>query len=276
MKTTKIKLKIGEFSKLNFVTVKTLRHYEQIGLLVPKHVDQWTRYRYYDVGQMQQMRRILYLKKLGFSLEEVREIFEEHAGEPPLEMIRARTEECRSEMKRLRERMNRLNELGNRLKTRQKMENVTIRPLPAIIVASHRRVISGYDELFDLCPNVIGPEMARLGCECPEPGYCYTIDHNREYREGTIDIEYCEQVTEKRQDSELIQFKEVPAVPAAACANHYGSYDGLPEALAKLFAHIEEQGYKLAGSPRFCQIDGIWNKESEEEWLTEIQVPVTR
>lgn len=276
MKTTKIKLKIGEFSKLNFVTIKTLRHYEQIGLLIPNHVDEWTGYRYYDVCQMQQMRRILYLKKLGFSLEEIREIFEEHGGEPPMEMIRARAEECRTEIKRLRERMNRLNELGNRLKTRQKMEHVIIKPLPAIIVASHRRVISGYDELFDLCPNVIGPEMARLGCVCPEPGYGYTIDHNREYREHTIDIEYCEQVVEKRQDSELIRFKEVPAVETAACANHYGSYDALPEALAKLYVYIEENGYKIAGSPRFSQIDGIWNKESEDEWLTEIQVPVTR
>lgn len=42
MKTTKIKFKIGEFSKLNRVTVKTLRHYEEIGLLVPSQVDKWT------------------------------------------------------------------------------------------------------------------------------------------------------------------------------------------------------------------------------------------
>lgn len=276
MKTTRIKFKIGEFSKLNFVTVKTLRHYEQIGLLIPNHVDEWTRYRYYDVSQMQKMSRILYLKELGFSLEEIREIFDDHAGQPPLELIRAKTEACRTEIRRLKRRMTCLGELGNRLKKQRKMEHVTIKSLPAIIVASHRRVITGYDELFDLCPNVIGPEMARLGCTCPEPGYCYTIDHNREYRGGTIDLEYCEQVAEKGQDSELIHFKEVPAVPTAACANHYGGYDALPEALAKLYAYIEENGYRPAGSPRFCQIDGIWNKDSEEEWLTEIQVPVER
>lgn len=276
MKITKIKLKIGEFSKLNFVTVKTLRHYERIGLLIPNQVDEWTGYRYYDVTQMQKMGRILDLKKLGFSLEEIRGIFDEHRGEPPLEMIRAKTEECRSEMTELRRRMTRLSELGNKLKTRQKMEKVIIKPLPAIVVASHRRIISGYDELFELCPNVIGPEMARLGCRCPEPGYCYTIDHNKEYREHNIDIEYCEQVVEKRQDSPLVQFKEIDAVPTAACTNHYGNYSALPEAFTKLYAYIEQHGYKLAGNPRFCYIDGIWNKESEEEWLTEIQVPVTR
>jgi len=53
MKTTKIKFKIGEFSKLNRVTVKTLRHYEEIGLLVPSQVDKWTGYRYYDVCQLE-------------------------------------------------------------------------------------------------------------------------------------------------------------------------------------------------------------------------------
>lgn len=276
MKTTKIKLKIGEFSKLNFVTVKTLRHYEAIGLLIPNHVDKWSRYRYYDVSQMHKMSRILYLKGLGFSLEEIREIFDDHGGEAPLELIRAKTEECRTEIGRLRRRLAGLGELGNKLQKQRKMENIIIKSLPAAIVASHRRVIASYDELFTLCPDVIGPEMARLGCVCPDPGYCYTIDHNKTYREGNFDIEYCEQVIEKREDSPLVQFKEVPAVPTAACANHYGGYSALPAAFAKLYAYIEQHGYKLAGSPRFSYIDGIWNKESEAEWLTEIQVPVER
>lgn len=77
MKTTKIKFKIGEFSKLNRVTVKTLRHYEEIGLLVPSQVDKWTGYRYYDVCQLGRMNTIRYLKELGFTLEEIGELFDE-------------------------------------------------------------------------------------------------------------------------------------------------------------------------------------------------------
>ena len=46
--------------------------------------------------------------------------------------------------------------------------------------------------------------------------------------------------------------------------------------LAELYAYVEKAGYKLAGSPRFSYIDGIWNKDSEEEWLTEIQIPAGR
>lgn len=52
-----IRLTIGEFSRYCGVTVKTLRHYERMGLLVPNEVDEWTRYRYYDVAQMQQAQR---------------------------------------------------------------------------------------------------------------------------------------------------------------------------------------------------------------------------
>lgn len=65
------KLKIGEFSKLMQVTVKTLRHYEQIGLLVPDEVDQWSGYRYYTLDQMQKLKSIRQLKDIGFSLVEI-------------------------------------------------------------------------------------------------------------------------------------------------------------------------------------------------------------
>ena len=57
------------------------------------------------------------------------------------------------------------------------MEKVYFESLPAITVASHRTIIPSFDDLGRLCYEVIGPEMARLGCECPEPGYCYTIEH---------------------------------------------------------------------------------------------------
>ena len=52
MKCVKTKLKIGEFSHMMQVTVKTLRHYEQKGLLLPDEVDEWTGYRYYSIEQM--------------------------------------------------------------------------------------------------------------------------------------------------------------------------------------------------------------------------------
>ena len=53
--------------------------------------------------------------------------------------------------------------------------------------------------------------MSRLGCECPEPGYCYTIEHGG-YKKENIDIEYCEQVAAMGKDSDIIKFKQIPQI----------------------------------------------------------------
>lgn len=62
--------KIGDFAKLNKVTVKTLRHYDSLGLLQPENVDTFTGYRYYSASQMPRLNRILVLKDIGFSLDD--------------------------------------------------------------------------------------------------------------------------------------------------------------------------------------------------------------
>jgi DNA-binding transcriptional MerR regulator len=274
MNRTKIKFKIGEFSKLNMVTVKTLRHYEEIGLIVPDEIDKWTGYRYYTVDQLSKMNLIIYLKGVGFSLEEIKEILEDGREMPSVDEIKQKLKECMDQIGNLKRRADELLKLEDKLQKREIMEQIFIKSLPAVTAASHRRVISGYQELFNLCPNVIGPEMARLGCECANPEYCFTVDHNEEYCSTNIDIEYFEAVALRKEDSQMITFKDIPAVKTAVCINHFGVYEALPESFATLYQHIEKNGFKITEKPRFCYIDGIWNKEHESEWLTEIQVPV--
>lgn len=270
----KMKFKIGEFSKLCQVTVKTLRHYEEIGLLVPFEVDEWTGYRYYNISQLRRMNRIVYLKQLGLSLEEIAELFEEGKEYPDAELLKVKIEQCKNEIHRLTWRQTELMKLENMLHNQEKiMEKVFKKSLPARVFATHRRKISSYQELFHLCPNVIGPEMHRLGCECPAPKYGFTVEYNEEYGVD-IDIEYFEAVAERKEDSELIKFKELPEVPVALCVNHYGAYEKMPETFAELFAYAEAHGYEVADRPRFCQIDGIWNKDTVDEWQTEIQLPI--
>ena len=153
------------------------------------------------------------------------------------------------------------------------MEKISIQSLPEIIVASHRTIIPSYNALGTLCVEVIGPEMVRLGCKCPQPGYCFTIEHN-EYRPTNIDIEYCEQVEELCTDSSIIKFKVLPEVPKAVCMKHHGAYENLHQSYVEVFQYIEQQGLKVAGPPRANYIDGIWNQEDPKNWLTLIQVPV--
>ena len=145
--------------------------------------------------------------------------------------------------------------------------------MAAITVASHREIIPDYNAVGRMCCEVIGPEMARLGCVCSQPGYCFTVEHG-EYSPTNVDIEYCEQVEKACQDSDIIKFKELPAVDKAICMKHYGPYDTLYESYVELFSIIEQRGLKVAGQPRASYVDGIWNRQDPQEWLTIIQIPV--
>ena len=271
----KTKLKIGEFSRMMQVTVKTLRHYEQKGLLLPDEVDEWTGYRYYTIDQMQRLNSIRDLQRLGFSLDEIHDLYEETSQEPSLHQLDGKIQDTERQLRALMERRAQLLHWRDSIKNIKTMEKFSIQSLPSIIVASHREVIPHYGMIGDMCCNKIGPEMHRLGCKCPPPGYCFTIEHNEEYSPTNIDIEYCEQVEEMGQDSAIIQFKTLPAVPTAVCMKHYGPYDRFYQSYTELFKYIDEKGYKITGRPRCSYVDGIWNQEDPEKWLSIIQVPVT-
>lgn len=64
-------LKIGEFSRLSMVSVKALRYYDELGLLKPTRVDEYTGYRYYSTSQLTRLHRILAMKDMGLSLEQI-------------------------------------------------------------------------------------------------------------------------------------------------------------------------------------------------------------
>ena len=270
----KTKLKIGEFSQMMQVTVKTLRHYEQKGLLLPSEVDEWTGYRYYSVEQMQRLNTIRQLQNLGFSLDEIKEMYEEGSPVPSIDQLNEKIEKTERQLQLLEARRNQLLEWTSSRKKIKTMEKFCIQSLPEIIVASHREVIPNYAALGPLCVGKIGPEMQRLGCKCPAPGYCFTIEHNKEYRPTDIDIEYCEQVEAMGVDSSIIRFKHLDAVPQALCMKHFGPYERFHESYAEAFDYMEEQGYKMAGPLRTSYIDGVWNQEDPELWLSVIQIPI--
>lgn len=272
----KTRLKIGEFSQMMQVTVKTLRHYEQKGLLLPDEIDEWTGYRYYTVCQMQKLNSIRQLQRLGFSLDEICELYEHDAHHPSMQQLTEKIQATERELEKLLERRSRLLHWRKSLKKIKTMEQFSIQSLPEIIVASHREVIPHYEAIGEMCVKTIGPEMQRLGCKCPPPGYCFTIEHNKEYSPVNIDIEYCEQVESLGVDSAIIQFKTLPAVETAVCMKHYGTYDRFYESYTQLFRYIEENGYKIAGQPRCVYVDGIWNQEDPALWLSIIQVPVEK
>ena len=270
----KTRLKIGEFSQLMQVTVKTLRHYEQKGLLLPDEVDEWTGYRYYSIDQMQKLQAIRDLQRLGFSLDEIKDLFEDNSHIPSIRQLTEKINETKTQLKQLITRRNRLLDWRNTRKEMKTMDKFSIQSLPEIIVASHREVLPDYAAIGSMCVEIIAPEMQRLGCKCPPPGYCFTVEHHREYKPTDVDIEYCEQVEEMGEDSAIIQFKRLPAVPKALCMKHVGPYERFYESYIEAFRYIEEHGYKPVGQFRTCYVDGVWNQEDPEKWLSIIQIPI--
>ena len=268
---------IGMFSQICRVTPKTLRHYDEIGLLRPARIDRLTGYRYYSSVQLPRMNQIQSLRQMGFSLTDIIALLDGGAGP---ETIRALLELKQRELAaRIREDGQRLRLVENILrKGTLLMEtyNVTIKELPEVQVACLRTTIQSYDDLFHLMPEVLGPEMERLGCKCAEPEYCFNIYHYEEYRDHDIDVSLCQAVTERKEDGEIVKFQTVPRVPQAACLFHKGPYSALSAAYTFAAQWIEQNGYRLAGPPHESYIDGIWNRESEEDWLTELQFPVEK
>ena len=243
------------------VTVKTLRHYEQKGLLLPDEVDEWTGYRYYSIDQMQKLQAIRDLQRLGFSLDEIKDLFEDNSHIPSIRQLTEKIKETEAQLKQLITRRNRLLDWRNTRKEMKTMEKFSIQS-------------PDYAAIGSMCVEIIAPEMQRLGCKCPPPGYCFTVEHDREYKPTDVDIEYCEQVEEMGEDSAIIQFKRLPAVPKALCMKHVGPYERFYESYIEAFRYIEEHGYKPVGQFRTCYVDGVWNQEDPEKWLSIIQIPI--
>lgn len=206
----KNKLKIGEFSRLGRVTVRALRYYEEIDLLTPEIVDRDTGYRYYSVGQLQKIFSITQLKSMGYSLEEIRDLWDDDQHFPTVESLEEKIRKCEDELAVLKERKRMLKAVVASQKKLHKMEKVYFESLPAITVASHRTIIPSFGDLGRLCCEVIGP------------------------------------------------------------------YDKLYDNYVELFAYLEKEGYKIVAAPRAVYIDGIWNQEDADKWLTIIQAPVEK
>ena len=128
----KTKLKIGEFSKLMQVTVKTLRHYEQLELLKPADVDQWTGYRYYSIEQMQRLSSIRELKNLGFSLEEIRLLYDEEYHEPSLSQLKTKIADCNIQIRNLLKRRQQLIDMANSKRTSRQWKSFQFNHYPQL------------------------------------------------------------------------------------------------------------------------------------------------
>ena len=262
--------KIGMFAAMNHITVKTLRFYEEQGLLTPAYVDEESGYRYYTMNQMAIIHQITAWKQAGFTIEDIKKI---QRGADEEKLLQYKKTQL---LKQIAELTKQLAIIDGYLLDRESLLDtpVLMKTIPAVVVASMKRRINSYDDLFTVMPQM-GAEMERLGCECALPEYCFTQYLEVGSKDEQILIEACEAVTEKKVDSKMVIFKELPEI-TAACIYHKGSYDRFSQTYAKILKFIEDNDYEICGNIRENYIDGAWNKETEEEWLSEIQIPIKK
>ncbi|WP_313370225.1 helix-turn-helix domain-containing protein, partial [Sedimentibacter sp.] len=137
-------LKIGDFSKLSRISIRMLRHYDEIGLLIPKSTDEFTGYRYYSEDQLLVAGRITALKDMGFGLAAITEIFENYDNPQALaKFLSVKRAEVQSQADETAHRLLLLETAVKRLrKDGTAMNyNVTLKTLPERYVASVRQII---------------------------------------------------------------------------------------------------------------------------------------
>ena len=121
----------------------------------------------------------------------------------------------------------------------------------------------------------MGAGMEEAGGAGRVAEYCFTDYREPGYKDENILIETCEAISKKERDVEGLKDKVFPEIEAA-CVFHKGSYANFSQTYAVILKYIEENHYEICGPIRESYIDGVWNKDSVDEWLSEIQIPVRK
>ena len=265
--------RIGEFSKLGKTSIKTLRYYDECGILKPDKVDLFNNYRYYSTEQLFTLYKIQSLRSAGLTLSEIAEIL---SGADAETILKERRKELQTDLARIESRISVLDFLLTETSTEKNMYSAVIKEIPECIVFSKTGCVKQYADFMSLIPE-IGAEVAAANpdLKCSVPDYCFIQYLDAGYQTENIRYEFCQAVETFGKETETIIFKRLPAATVVSIL-HKGPYEELGRAYAFIFDWIEKNGHSVCGMPRECYIDGIWNCETADDWLTELQIPVTR
>lgn len=265
-------LSTGQMSKICGVSVKTLRHYDKIGLLKPEKTDTFTGYRYYEESQISIMLLIGRLKRYGFSLTEIQDLLaitdkrklhkqlsrQRFRMERKLEHLAATIREMKlhlSEFERTGDIMSYQNQYEVQVKESQ--EQVLLTKRAKMSVEEFGR---WYGEIYE--------KIAREGLTVN--GVVMAIYHDQEFDPAYSDIEVAVGIRE-REKAEYIMPAELCAVTV-----HKGPYSALPDAYGAVVSWINANGWGMNGMPYEIYRKGHMDNLPPEEWETEIFFPVKK
>jgi len=166
-------LKIGEFSKLSRVSVRMLRHYDEIGLLKPAEIDRFTDYRYYREDQLPTMCRITALKDMGFSLADIVKILEIYDDREALEgYFSTRQRELEELSRDTARKLALLDAARERLRKEQTMSyDITLKTIPERYAATVQMTIPRYEDEGMVWSALVG-ETCRMHLTEADPCLC--------------------------------------------------------------------------------------------------------
>ncbi|WP_225727172.1 MULTISPECIES: MerR family transcriptional regulator [unclassified Nocardia] len=273
-------LSIGDFARHGRVSVRMLRHYDAIGLLRPVRVDAVSGYRYYQAAQLARLNRIVALKDLGFTLEQVGRILDEKVGAAELRaMLTLRRAELEQRIAGDRAR---LVQVESRLRVIEQEgimpdHDVVVKTVAAVRVAELSAVADGFE------PAAIGPVIRPLFGELYKrleaartmpvgPGIAYYEPNP----DGSVVVHAGMPVHiapgEAPEPGEVpdVTITDLPEIQAATIV-HHGSMDNALEPVQALGLWIESNGYRSLGAPREVTLEFT---EDPSGWVTEFQEPI--
>lgn len=264
-------MRIGTFSKLSRISIRMLRHYDELGLLAPKTIDPFTGYRYYAEDQLQEIARITALRDMGFGLSAVAEILKCYANPQALaEFLAIRQAEVQSEVKEAEQRLLLLETAIKRLRKDETAMhyNVILKTIPERYVASVRKVIPAYDQEGMLW-EILAREMVAQNIQYTQDCNSLAVFHDEGYKESDVDVEIQMSVKGQYRDTADVVFKTVPAVEVAS-ATYKGSYAQLTDVNHAVASWMKDNGYDF-GNMMFCIYHvSPGQTDCPEEYVTEV------
>ena len=269
-------LKIGEFSKLSRVSVRMLRHYDEIGLLKPAKIDPFTDYRYYREDQLPTVCRITALKDMGFSLADIVRILEVYDDREQLErFFSAQQRELERASLDIEHKLALLDAARKRLRKEEDMNyTVTIKTIPARYAATVRMTLPRYED-EGMIWSTLTSETAPLKLTEDDPCLCAVTYLDGEYKEENVEMMAWKTVKGAYPDTEHVKFQTLPEVTVASCT-YRGSYAQITDVYAAVIAWMEGNGYEPAGPMFNIYHVSPHETQNPEEFVTEICYPVKK
>ena len=263
-------LSIGAFAQIGQVTHRMLRHWDRAGLLVPAHDDAFTGYRSYDPSQLDRPHRIVALRQLGFTLDDVGTFLADGVGAERLAtMLQVRRTEVERDHAIAAARLVDVERRLRIIEQENPMSSVEIieKSLPAVRLAAGTAVVSEQPEvagvvgpLFDRIAGVIGTERGTL--ETPIAAYEMGEDGLR----VTVGYVY------DGDPQPGIEIIELPAYERAVCGVHLGSMERIGESWQAIHTEVIASGRTSSAPCRELYLRA--DSEDQADWVTELQQPV--